>query len=445
MNNPIVEVMIILLLLAANGVFAMSEIAIVSARKARLQGLVDSGNTRARIALELSSDPGRFLATIQIGITLIGILAGAFGGATIAKTIAIWLRQVALVAPYSEAIGVGIVVLCTTYLALVIGELLPKRIALNNPEKVAVAVAAPMRGLSRLASPLVRLLIESTNLVTRLLRIKPSVELPVTEDELKVLIEQGTQVGVFEESEQDMLESVLRLDERRVSVVMTPRSQVVWLDPQDSPEEVKSKITLSRYSSFPVARDDLDNVLGVVRAKDLLARCLADNSLDLEGSLLTPLFVPESASVLRVLELFKNTKTHIALVTDEFGGIEGIVTHNDVMESIVGDLPSDDELAQPQAVLREDGSWLLDGALHIDQLKEIFDIESLPGEEYGHYQTVGGFVMSQMRDIPSAGQYFEWERVRFEIMDMDGRRVDKVLAVLVQPDLPEQPHKREGL
>jgi len=434
-SSPLLEIAIVLLLLVLNGALAMSEMAIVSAKKVRLQSKAAAGDERARAALKLAQEPNVVLATIQIGITLVGILAGAFGGATIAGALSAWIAQAAFLAPYSQAIGLGVVVVVTTYLSLVIGELVPKQIALNNPSGVASIVAGPMKSLSRLVSPLVKLLTFSTDLVCRLLGIEPSTAPPVTENELKVLIEQGTQVGVFEETEQDMLESVLRLDVRRVSVVMTPRSQVVWLDPQDSPEEIRHKIDDQRYSSFPVAVDDLDNVQGVVRAKDLLVQGFDGSPMDMQKVLLAPLFVPESASVLKVLEMFKQTKTHVVFVTDEFGSIEGIVTHTDILESIVGDLPSLDEVDAPQIVQREDGSWLLDGIMHIDRLKELFDLQSLPGEREGYYQTVGGFVMSRMRDIPSAGQHFEWKNLRFEIMDMDGRRIDKVLV----SSLPLQP------
>jgi putative hemolysin len=428
------EIAVILMLMVANGVFAMSEMAIVSSKKIRLQGMVDAGNARARIALHLANSPDRFLATIQIGITLIGILAGAFGGATIAETIAGGFQQIPFLAPYRHAIAIGIVVLVTTYLSLVVGELLPKQIALNNPERVAVAIAPPMQDLTALASPLVKLLLVSTRLVSRLLRIKPSTKVPVTEDELMLLIEQGTQVGVFAEAEQDMLESVLRLDVRRASMVMTPRSQVVWLDLRDSAEEIRLKIAESRYSSFPVARDDLDNVAGIVRTKDLLVQSFEGRPLDLEAVLLPPLFVPETTAVLKVLELFKQTQMHVVFVTDEFGSIEGIVTHNDVMESIVGDLPSMDQESEPQIVQREDGSWLIDGMVHIDRLKELFDVEHLPGEEEGYYQTIGGFVIDQLRDIPISGRHFEWGHLRFEIVDMDGRRIDKVLVTHTPPE-----------
>ncbi|HLE27123.1 MAG TPA: hemolysin family protein [Anaerolineales bacterium] len=438
MSNPVLEILIIFLLLVTNGVFAMAEIAIVSARKARLRQLADAGNSQARAALELAANPNQFLATAQIGITLVGILAGAFGGATIAEEIATRLGDIPFLAPYGETIGVGIVVLGITYFSLIIGELVPKRLALNNAERIASAVAAPMRGLSTIAAPVVRLLSVSTDIVIRLLGIKPSAEPSITPEELRILIEQGTESGVFEESEQDMIESVLRLDERRVGAFMTPRTHIVWFDIEDSPEDIRRKIADSQHSRFPVIKDSLDNVLGIVRAKDLLNQSLAGQPLDLRALLRPPLFIPESMSALKVLELFKQKGTHVALVTDEYGGIQGMVTHNDILEGIVGYIPSAGEPAEPQATRREDGSWLLDGLVHIDKLKEIFDIEKLPDEEHGHYQTVGGFVMTQVRSIPTVGQCFEWGKLRFEVVDMDGRRVDKVLVT------PSQAQERQN-
>lgn len=434
MSNPVLEILIIFLLLVANGVFAMAEIAIVSARKARLQQLADAGNAQAHAALELATNPNQFLATAQIGITLVGILAGAFGGATIAEEIATRLNEIPSIAPYGETIGVGIVVLGITYFSLVIGELVPKRLALNNAERIASAVAAPMRALSTLTAPVVRLLSASTDMVIWLLGVKPSIEPSITPEEIKVLIEQGTESGVFEASEQDMMENVLRLDERRVGAFMTPRTQIVWFDIEDSPEDIRRKIANDQHSRFPVVKDSLDNVLGIVRARDLLNQSLAGQPLDLRVLLRSPLFVPESMSALKVLELFKQKGTHVALITDEYGGIEGMVTHNDILEAIAGYIPSAGEPAEPQATRREDGSWLLDGLLHIDELKEIFGIERLPGEEHGHYQTVGGFVMTQVQSIPTVGQCFEWGRLRFEVVDMDGRRVDKVLVTLSQAE-----------
>jgi putative hemolysin len=432
MSGLTFEMLFVFLLILANGLFAMAEIAIVASRKVRLQQRANEGDLRARAALELAETPNRFLSTVQIGITLIGILAGAYGGATIAHELAAQLERISFLAPYSHAISLGVVVLGIAYLSLILGELVPKRLALSNPERIACAVATPMRLLAVLAFPAVRLLSLSTEVVLRLLGVQPTAESPVTEEEIKVLIEQGTQAGVFEAAEQDMVERVFRLGDRHVGVLMTPRTEIVWLDVEDSSEEIQHRITSTVHSRFLVAQGALDQVLGIVHAKDLLARSLEGQPFDLKACLRQPLFVPESMRALKVLELFKQSGTHLALVVDEYGGIEGLVTLNDILEAIVGDLPSIDEPAEPPVVQREDGSWLLDGMLPVDEIKELFQLAQLPGEEAGTYQTLGGMVMSHLGRIPSAADHFEWAGLRFEVMDMDGHRVDKVLVAPVE-------------
>jgi len=425
------EILIVLLLLLANGVFAMSEMAIISARKARLQERANRGDARARAALELANTPHRFLSAVQIGITLIGILAGAFSSATIAKALAASLKRIPALAAYSDALAVGIVVVCLTYLSMVIGELVPKRLALNYPERIARAVAGPMRGLATIASPAVRLLTASTDLVLRLLGVRPSTEPPVTEDEIEVLIEQGTQAGVFEESEQDMMTSVLRLGDRSISTLMTPRQDIAWLDIDDSPNEIRRKITESTHSRFPVGHGSLDVILGIVHAKDLLVSSLCGQPTDLKATMQRALFVPEAKPALEVIELFRESRTHLALVIDEYGGLLGLVTINDILEGIVGDMPMAGEPLEPSAIEREDGSWLLDGLLPPDELQEILKTE-LPEDTRGYYQTLGGFVMSYLGRIPTSADHFTWGRFRFEVVDMDGHRVDKVLVTPVE-------------
>ena len=416
----------------------MSEMAIISSRKVRLQQMANQGDAKAKAALELAEAPNRFLSTVQVGITLIGILTGAFGGATIADKLALYVGLIPGLAPYSRAIAFGMVVLTITYLSLIVGELVPKRLALNNPERIAANVAIPMRALAAGAYPVVHLLSTSTDLVLRILGIGPSTEPQVTEEEIKVLIEQGTEAGTFEEAEQDMVQRVFRLGDRPVNALMTPRPDIVWLDLEDSAEENRHKMMDSCHSRFPVCQGGLDNVLGVMHVTDLLARTLSGQPLDLTISLRQPVFVPESTRGLKVLELFKQTGIHVALVVDEYGVIQGLVTLNDVLVEIVGDVPSAGELEDPQAVQREDGSWLLDGMLPVDEFVELFDIDELRGDHQGSYQTLGGFVMTHLGRIPAAADHFEWEGMRFEVMDMDGNRVDKVLVVPAQTssDLP---------
>jgi putative hemolysin len=427
MSAIVFEVLLIILLVFANGIFAMSEMAIVSARKARLQQLAKAGDMKAFAALKLAEAPDRFLSTVQIGITLVGILAGAFGGATIAAQIAGYVGIFPAFAPYGEAIGLGVVVLFITYLSLIFGELIPKRFALNNPERIASMVAQPMNLLSKLAAPFVSFLALSSNVVFKILQIKPPNEPPVTEEEIKVLIEQGTQAGVFEETEQNLVESVFRLADRRVGAIMTPRVDIEWLDINASPEEIRRKMAESHYSRFPVCERSADNVIGVIKAKDYLA--LEPETASLQTVLQRPLFVPETRTALQILQLFKISHTHIALIIDEHGALEGLVTTNDVLEAIVGDIALTPGRAEASyAVEREDGSWLLDGALPIDEFKDLFGVAKLAGEEKGAYRTLAGFVLMHLGRIPAAGDYFEWNGLRFEIMDMDGNRVDKVLV-----------------
>jgi putative hemolysin len=431
MSSITFEILIILVLIVANGVFSMSEMAVVSARKVRLQQLANQGDVKARAALKLAESPNHFLSIVQVGITLINILNGVFGGATIAKRLAYYVGLVPIpfVARYSEPIAFVVVVLVITYLSLIIGELVPKRLALNNPERIAAFVAIPMRALAALASPVVYLLSASTEMVLRILGIRPSAEPQVTEEEIKILIEQGTEAGTFEEAEQDMVERVFRLGDRPVSSFMTPRPDIVWLDLDDTLEENRKKMVDSAYSRYPVCQEELDNVLGVIPVTDLLARCFQGEPLDLTMGLRQPVFVPESTRGLKVLELFKQTITHMALVVDEYGVIQGLVTLNDIMSEIVGDVPSDEGQDEPQAVQREDGSWLLDGMLPVEDFLELFDMSEWEAEERGSYQTLGGFVITHLGRIPAAADHFEWEGMRIEVMDMDGNRVDKVLVV----------------
>ncbi|MEA5504392.1 hemolysin family protein [Halotia wernerae UHCC 0503] len=429
MSSITFEILIILVLIIANGIFSMSEMAVVSARKVRLQQLANQGDPKARVALKLAESPNHFLSTIQIGISLIGILTGAFGGATIASRLAVYVRLVPFLAPYSEPLSFGIVVLIITYLSLIIGELVPKRLALNNPERIAAIVAIPMRALATLASPVVHLLSASTDTIVRMLGITPSTEPQVTEEEIKILIEQGTEAGTFEEAEQDMVERVFRLGDRPANSFMTPRPDIVWLDLEDSPEENREKMAESSYSRYPVCQGGLDNVLGVIPVTDLLTRSFRGETLDLTMGLRQPVFVPESTRGLKVLEMFKQTITHIALVVDEYGVIQGLITLNDIMSEIVGDVPAEPGQDEPQAIQREDGSWLLDGMLPVEEFFELFEMEEWESDERVSYQTLGGFVITHLGRIPAATDHFEWEGMRIEVMDMDGNRVDKVLVI----------------
>ncbi len=434
------EIIIIFLLIIANSIFALSEIAVVSSRKAKLQQMKEEGNSGAKTALDLANEPTPFLSTIQIGITLIGTLAGAFGGATIAEELALVMEGTPALASHSQLFSIGIVVAGITYLTLVLGELVPKRVALSNPEKIASFVASPMSLLSRIAAPLVFVLTASTNLVIRILGIKPNDEPPVTEEEIKILIDLGTGAGVFEEAEKEMVERVFRLGDRRVATFMTPRSKIVWLDVDDTPETIREKTSGRSYSLFPVCKDDLDKVVGVVQAKDLLSHADEGDEFDLSGAVLPPLFVPESMRGLKVLERFKETGIHLAIVVDEYGAVQGVVALTDILEAIVGDIPHIDELTEPQMIRREDGSWLIDGMMQIDEFKEAFGVDELPEEDGGLYQTLGGFVIIYFERIPSSGDHFDWGDLRFEVVDMDYNRVDKLLVA----PLKRSPDEKRG-
>jgi putative hemolysin len=431
--SPSISLLIVFLLLLANAVFVMSEMAIVSARKVRLQQLANQGNRGSRAALKLANNPGHFLAAVQIGITLITILSGALGEKTLSALIQQGLAQVGL-SSGTEGISSVLAVILITYLALIVSELVPKRLALNSPEMIAGTMAPPMSFIAKLAAPFVYVLNVSTEIVLKVLGIRLSDEPQVTEEEIKVLIEQGTEAGMFEQAEEDIMKRVFQLGDRRVSSIMTPRLEITWLDLEDPEEEMLRTLREDSHARFPVCRDGLDTLLGVAQVYDLLRETLDGEPLDLTKSLQPPLFVPESTRALKVLELFKQTGNQMAFVVDEYGVIQGLVTLTDILQALVGDLPSAEELAEPQAVQREDGSWLFDGMIPIYQFKEILEMEDkeLPGEERGSYQTLGGFVVMHLGRIPATADHFPWGGYRFEVMDMDGNRVDKVMVSSVE-------------
>jgi putative hemolysin len=433
MNAVATEIVLILLLIVLNGVFSGSEIAVVSARKVRLEQLIKQGNRRARTALKLANSPNDFLSTVQIGITLIGILTGAIGGATIAERLESWLATIPVLQPYRAGLSVAIVVAVVTYLSLVIGELLPKRIALNNPEQIAYQIAPLMQGLARLTAPLVHLLSASTEVFLRLLRIRISEEPEITEEEIKVLLQQGAASGIFEATEHEMMERVLRLGDRSINALMTPRVDILWLNVEDSWSVNLDKVMASNYSRFPVGQGSLDTCLGIVRGSHLLRHHLAQPNPELLSFLQPPIYVAEHTRALRALEQFKQTGTSMALIIDEYGGLEGLITLTDLMEAIVGDLPSSEDQEDPLVIEREDGTWLIDGSFNIQSFVEILDLDLTPIAESHGFHTLGGFVMHQFGKIPHAGESFVYGSFRFEVMDMDGIRVDKVL-VSHQPD-----------
>lgn len=433
MSAVALQILVIFFLILVNGAFAMAEIAVVSSRKGRLQALANQGNRRAQQALDLGNHPTHFLSTVQIGITLIGVLSGAFGGATLAAHIQHGIAlSVPALAPYSEAIGVTCVVVIVTYLSVIVGELVPKRLALAHPETVAMLLAGPIRIATKMASPCVRFLSFSTDLVLRLLGAGGlKQDPPVTEEEIKTLVEQGTIAGVFAKSEQAMMERVLALSDRKVSSIMTPRPEIVWIDIADSLRDMSQKMRTANHSHFPVVQDSLDNLLGTVRPKDLFCQVKwgenGEGSIDLSEYLYPALYIPETNGALQVLEMFKETGSQIGYVIDEYGAVQGLVTLTDILEAIVGDIPSTNHPEQAQAMQRDDGSWLLDGTLPVEEFRTIFKVASLPGEEKANFQTLAGFILSVLGRIPVPTDHFSWEGMRIEVLDMDGTRIDKVL------------------
>lgn len=421
------EIFFIIILVIINGVFALSEIAIVSSRKPRLQHLANKGNSRAKVALDLANAPDHFLSTVQAGITLVGILAGAFGGATLSESVAGYLMMFPDLAEYAAPISLALVVVSITYLSLIIGELIPKQLALKNPERVACLIAIPMRTLSVAMYPIVRFLTFSTNIIIRIFGIKDGSNPAVTEEEIKVMLEEGTRAGTFNEVEQEMVERVFRLADQSVNALMTPRTEIIWLDTEDPIEENFRKIKESSHSFFPVCKGGIDNVLGVVHVKDLFSASLSGSIVTLEDHLRKPLYIVENVLAVQLIEKFKESGTHFAFLVDEYGGIQGLLTLNDILKAVVGEEIDVEEKTNHYIVQRADGSYLIDGALLISEFKELFKIESLSEEETGNYQTLAGFTINHMGRIPSAGQFFVWRDFRIEVVDMDGNRVDKLL------------------
>lgn len=427
MNEILFEIVFIAVLIVINGLFSMTEIAVVSSRRVRLARAAEDGSRGAATALELQEHPERFLSAVQIGITLVGVLSGAFGGALLSDEIASLIGTVPALAPYAPSIGFGIIIVLITYFSLVVGELVPKNIALTRPETIASIFSRPMNFVSKLTSPVVWLLSTSTSLILKLLRVGKSTDAAITEEEIKAHIAHGTELGVLEEAEQDLIESIIRLDDQRVTAIMTPRVKIEWLDLDDGIEKLRSELALTSYSRLPLSRESLDNVSGFVKARDVLAQLLSGGELDLESVVKEPVFVPETKTVLELVDVFKSAGSSIALVIDEFGSVSGLVTMNDVLEEIVGDLPVGGVIRQ-SVVIRDDGSMLLDGQLSVVDFQDVLKLSEIPEDELDAYQTLAGFVLARIERVPVEGDKFDWEDYQFEVVDMDGRRVDKILV-----------------
>jgi putative hemolysin len=427
MGGVWLEITVILFLVVANGVFAMSEIAVVAARKIRLQQRAEEGDHRARLALHLANAPEQFLSTVQMGITLVGILAGAYGGARIAQPLASFIAQFPEVARYAQGLALGVVVAAITVLSLIVGELVPKAIGLRYPESIASWVARPMMMLSRIGGPIVKGLTASVNVIMRIFGVKSSTEPGLTEDEIRAVISEGAESGVLEAAEESIVQRVFRLGDQRVAAIMTPRVDIEWVDVDITPDELREFLASHSHTQFVVCKEDLDNVLGTVRAAELLPAVLRGGVIDLHSLVREALFVPDSMAAFKLLEAFRSSHRHVAIVMDEFGAVEGLVTVTDLLEGLVGSLPGDASEAAGWFVARADGSWLVDGSAPMEEVGRKFELE-VPEAEIGAYHTIAGFVMARLGHIPRTADAFDWGGLKFEVMDMDGRRVDKVMV-----------------
>lgn len=425
MQQTILEIIVILGLFLANAVLAAAEMSIVSARKTRLHQWADNGDANAKIALDLANCPEELVSTVTLGITLIGILTGAFGGATLAEALEAYLTTIPGVKNYAEILSILCVVPPVTYLSVIIGELVPKRLALSNPERVACVMAPFMRLASNLFRPAVRLLSVSSSVVLRILGVSEQKEPMITDVEIQVLVEQGTQAGIFEEAEQEMVEGVLTLADKTVRALMTPRLGVAWLDKKSTPEEILACLQENNHSYIPVADENLDKVLGIAQTRRLFLAMAAGQKIQLADFIEQPLFLPESTTALDILDMFRQTRVHVAFVINEYGGFEGMVTINDVLESIVGEVAIGPD-AKAQVEQHADGSWIINGDAHIDDVKDVLDVKELPGENLNAYRTLAGFLLYQWQRIPAQGETLAWEHWDFEVLSMDGYRIDSV-------------------
>jgi len=424
------EIILVLLLITLNGLFSMAEIAVISSRRLRLQQKAAKGDKNAKAALALIKNPNRFLSTVQVGISFIGIIIGAFGGAKIAEPLAAQLKPIPVIGNSAETIAIGLVVLAVTYLTLIFGELVPKRLALHNPEFIALLVARPMDFLSRLVSPPVTFLSKSTAFILNLLRISEGDRVSVTLEDVRALLHEGTRVGVLKHMEQDMVEKTLRLGSKTVSALMRPRKEIVWLDIDSSFESIKKVIAKHHYSYYPVCRGTLDKVLGMVITEDVLADYLSDEKIDLWKSLHKPLFVPENANALKLLESFRRSGMHTALVVDEYGLIQGLISLDDVVEEIVGNISAINEVEEKNITKRDANSWFVEGSVTVDEFKNYFRLKKINRDNSDKYNTIGGLVMFRLGRMPRVGDKVVLDNHSLEVIDMDGNRVDKLLVVL---------------
>jgi putative hemolysin len=419
------EVLLIFGLILASGLLALSEHAIAAAAKSQLRDWTSRGDRAAGAALGLSEEPTRLLWTVRAGMTVLTTLAAVFGGMTLAPQLSRALAGLGPVAPYHEGIGVAVVVLGISIASLVLSELVPRRIALLRPERIARLVARPTRALAVVATPLVGFLSGATDLVLRALGLRPIHEPPVTQEEISVLLEEGTEAGVLEAGEHELIKRVFRFSDRSARALMTPRNEIVWIDLTDTPDEIRRKVTGSQHTRFPVCDQSLDNLLGIVHIKDFLLPDQNAEPFRIKGRLTLPLFIYDGTRGLKILEMLKNSATRMAIVLDEYGTVEGLVTLTDILEAIVGDIPASALDDEPTAVQRDDGSWLLDGRMPLDEFRDLFKLTAIPE---GDFHTLAGLVVTHLGHIPRVAESFDDFGLHFEVVDMDGNRVDRILV-----------------
>ena len=432
MNSDIVELLILFCLILANGFFSMAEFAIISSSEAKLHELRDAGIAGASMVIELLEKPGRFLSAIQVGITLIATLAGAFSGISFSEPVAKIIREIEPIAPYSKELALGLVVLGVTYVTLIIGELAPKKIALQHPEKIAIKIGRSIDMICRISSPIVHLINGSTNIVLKIIGIRNTEKPLVSDQEVMLMIKQGAKKGVFESVEYEMISRIFRMSDKRASAMMTPKSEIEWLDLNAPDDSLRAKLLASGRSHFPVSEGGADHLRGVVRSLDLVSKQLLEPGnlkASIRSAMKPPLFVPESVPAFQVLELFKENRAHLALVIDEHGSVQGAISLTDVLESIVGDIPADDLEGTKKIVQRRERTWIIDGLLPVDEFISEFDLDNFLDEDDPRYDTMGGFLMTKLEKMPSVMDTLEWQNMLFKVIKMNGQRVGKILVI----------------
>jgi putative hemolysin len=425
------EIILLFSLIVINGVLAMSEVALLTSKRAKLSAMASRGKKSAEVAIRISEDPTQFLSTIQIGITSIGLLSGIVGESIFAKPLAIWLQSVGVPDGVADVSATVFVVLIVTFIAITVGELVPKRIGQSNPEQIATVIATPMLILSKVTKPFVVILTVTTNTLLRLFGIGKHKEATVTEDEIEAILDEGSVAGLIEDQERELVKNVFRLDDRKLGSLMVPRSEIIFVDINDPEAESFNQIAQSVRSRIPVCDGGLDSIIGVLTAKTALSTVARGEKLSLQENLDPPLYVPETLTGMDLLEQFKQSRTHIAFVVDEYGGLEGLVTIQDIFDTLIGEIVTEGEEAT-DPVQRDDGSWLFEGDTSIPEIKDCLAIDELPEQDKGRYHTVSGLILLLLGKMPIAGDSVVLADWKLEVVDMDGRRIDKILATRIQ-------------